>query len=178
MYVFIDESGIHKKDGYSSVVFVCVMVENLIALEKAVFEAEMNFGLFHWTHSSWASRQGFIKRVCKEEFFVKIILVQNPFYEGVFYEDIFKNVFTETNMRAVVIDGKKSKSYEQKIKKILRRNGVSTKKLRTGNDENFPILRVADAIAGAMRYIDEKPRDKYASSIYGHFKRKIVMLVR
>ena len=40
MLIFIDESGIHKKDSNSSVVLVYVMVEDIENIEKAILKAE------------------------------------------------------------------------------------------------------------------------------------------
>ena len=40
MLIFIDESGVHKQDGKSSVVLVYVMVDDVEKLEKSILEIE------------------------------------------------------------------------------------------------------------------------------------------
>ena len=60
-------------------------------------------------------------------------------------------------------------------KKVLRDKGISVKKLKTANDESYPALRVADAIAGAIRYRCENSNDKRIIDIYEKFSKKILI---
>ena len=60
-----------------------------------------------------------------------------------------------------------------RLKKILRDRGISVKKIRTGNDESFPCLRLADAYAGLVRtYWDDK-NNKKAKELYELANKKI-----
>ena len=70
---------------------------------------------------------------------------------------MISNLLTETKLTTIFIDGKKSRRYERRMKKVLRDKGISTKKLKTVNDEGYAGIRVADALAGLFRaYHDDK----------------------
>ncbi len=76
-------------------------------------------------------------------------------------------------MRKIILDGKKPKWYALRLKKVLRDRGISVKKIRTGNDESFPCLRLADAYAGLIRtYWDDKNNQK-AKELYRLASNKI-----
>ena len=86
-----------------------------------------------------------------------------------------QHLVVERNILSLIIDGKKGKSYERKFKKVLRDKGISVKKLKTANDEAYPALRLADAIAGAIRYRYENGGDKKVKDIYERFSKKILI---
>ena len=73
------------------------------------------------------------------------------------FEMIIQSFVTEKYINNIVIDGKKPKWYSSRIKVNLRKKGISVKNLRTGNDRSFPGLRVADGLAGLMRYYYDNP---------------------
>lgn len=89
------------------------------------------------------------------------------------YEYALQHLVIEKNISAIIIDGKKKKSYERKLKKVLRDKGISIKKLKTGNDESYPALRIADAIAGIVRYKNDNPENKDILPLYNLIKTKI-----
>ena len=60
----------------------------------------------------------------------------------------------------MIIDGRKPQYYIHQLKKILRDKGTSVKKIRTVNDEAYPLVRLADAIAGVSRAAYEEPQGK------------------
>jgi hypothetical protein len=59
----------------------------------------------------------------------------------------------------------------------LRDKGISVKKLKTGNDESYPALRIADAIAGIVRYKNDNPENKNVSYLYDLIKNKILITI-
>jgi len=177
MYIFIDESGVHKKEGKSSIALVYLSTENISSLERKVIKTESSLGIasFHWAHSSWPVRKKFIEALCKENFSLKIAFIKNPFHESKDYEYALAHLIIEKDISNIIIDGRKSKTYERKIKKILRDKGISVKKLKTANDEAFPALRVADAIAGVARCHNDNPEDERANDLYAKISAKILI---
>lgn len=167
MLIFIDESGIHKNIGKSSVALVYVMVEDMENVEKAILKAEkfLKIASFHWPRHIWKIRFDFIKMLIKENFTVEAAIIKNPFNENSFEETI-KHLLIEKKVKKIILDGKKPKWYALRLKKVLRDRGISVKKIRTGNDESFPCLRLADAYAGLIRaYWDDKSNQK-AKELY------------
>ena len=174
MIVFIDESGVHKKDGKSSVVLVYIMVKDAESVEKAISNAEDRLRIreFHWPRHMWKIRLKFIELLIKEDFIVKAAIIRNPFNKDSF-EEAIKSLLIEKRIRKIVIDGKKPKWYSLRLKKVLRDRGVSVKKIRTGSDKSFPCLRLADAFAGLIRaYWDDKDNEK-AKKLYKLASKKI-----
>ncbi len=177
MYIFIDESGVHQQDKKSVIALVYVAVENSATLGDAVLRIEKEIGInsFHWPHSAWPVRNKFVEKIVSQNFSAKVALIKNPFNLDQAYEYALKHLVIEKDLQAVVIDGKKNRSYERKLKKVLRDKGISIKKLRTGNDESYPALRVADAIAGIIRYRDEFPDNQKIGYLYDKIKTKILI---
>ncbi len=177
MYVFLDESGVDKKMGKSSIALVYLEVNDIERLENSVLKAEKDAGIqvFHWAHSTWNVRGKFVEEICKQNFSVKIALIKNPFYADKAYEYALQHLVIEKNIYNLVIDGKKSRTYERKLKKVLRDKGISIKKIKTANDESSPCLRVADAIAGIARYKYENPENKNILYLYNLISRKILI---
>jgi hypothetical protein len=89
MLVFIDESGIHKKDGKSSVVLVYVVVDNVENIERTILKTEKSLRItsFHWPRHIWKIRFNFIRALVRENFLVKAAIIDNPFSKASF-EDV------------------------------------------------------------------------------------------
>jgi len=178
MIIFIDESGVHKQDGKSSVALVYVMVDDVEKIERAVIKAEKELRItsFHWTRHIWKIRQEFVQALQKENFTVKAAIVQNPFSNKRF-EEAVEALLTERKITKIVLDGQKPKWYLRRLKKVLRGRGISVKKIRAGNDRSFPCLRLADAYAGLVRaYWDDK-ENKKAKEVWKIANKKITTQV-
>lgn len=78
----------------------------------------------------------------------------------------------ERSLERLHIDGKKGKNYERILKKLLRDKGITVKKLRTVNDMSYPCIRIADAVAGAVRYYLDNP-SRQANKLYKALEPKI-----
>lgn len=177
MLIFIDESGVHKQDGKSSVALVYVMVDDAEKLEQSILETEkaLNITSFHWPKHIWKIRQKFIQALQKENFTVKAVIIQNPFSEKKF-EEAIKELLIEKKVNKIIIDGKKPRWYLLRLKKILREKGISVKKIRAGNDKSFPCLRLADGYAGLIRaHWDDEANEK-ATELYKIASKKITTL--
>jgi hypothetical protein len=179
MYIFVDESGIDKQEGESSVVLVYLEVNKIDSFQKNILDIENSLTIqyFHWAYCKWDIREAFIKEISKDDFSIKIALIKNPFIERSAYEYALSHLIIEKNITNIIIDGKKSKKYERKFKKILRDKGISVKKLRTGNDESYPALRVADAIAGLVRYCNNNKNNERANNLYKYISKKVLITI-
>ncbi len=179
MFVFIDESGIHKQDGQSATALVYVEVEHADKVDRAVLGAEKKLKIkpFHWKEQGWKVRHSFLESIIKENFEVKIFVFKNPFTEDKL-ERAWKHLFVEKNIAKIVIDGDKPLRYVHRLKKLLRDHGLSVKKIRMGNDRAFPCLRLADLFAGATRAYFDEPENKRAKKLYDlAYKRITTQLV-
>ncbi|MDD5463579.1 MAG: DUF3800 domain-containing protein [Candidatus Moranbacteria bacterium] len=174
MHIFVDESGIHKETGKSSVALVYVLTEDVKFLNEAIIGAEKSLRIknFHWTDCSWKIRVEFFKFILKENFSVRVSIIRNPFNKNDFEESI-KLLLLEKKFKKVVIDGKKPKWYALKMKKLLRDSGISVKKINMANDEAYPCLRLADAYAGLSRAYWEGRENKNVDSLYEIARKKI-----
>jgi len=179
MHIFLDESGTDKQHGKSSVALVCIATDRLSLLQSSILSIEHKLGIvpFHWSKSSWDIRQRFIKAVAREEFSIRAALIKNPFDPEYAYISVVKNLLVGSDVHSLVIDGRKSRSYERRLKKAIRDKGISIKKLRTANDLAFPALRLADAVAGIIRYHADFPTHRIASLIYKKISRKIFLVL-
>ncbi len=177
MIVFIDESGIDKTSGHTSVVFVYLEIKNLEVFNGQVEEIEKRMGIdyFHWADERWVNRKRFLNKLFKLNFKLKSCKIINPSNISQKFEIVIQSFVVEKNISHIVIDGKKPKWYSSRIKVNLRQRGVSVKKLRTGNDKSFPGLRVADGLAGLMRYYYDNPSIDETSILVRKFaKEKLI----
>jgi hypothetical protein len=175
MYIFIDESGIHKDAGLFSVALVYVEKKNIELFNKVILqaEAELHIHDFHWSKRDWGSREKYAAAILYAPFFVKIAILPNPFSNTMLYEDVFKHLLAKKDRISVVIDGKKSTAYEKQLKKAFKSIGISGVALSTGNDRGHSGLRIADLFAGMCRYYFENPHNKHISKLYKMLKKKI-----
>ena len=126
MLIFIDESGIHKKEKHSVIVLVYVCVENIENLEREIekIEKDLNIINFHWSDFGskfgWQIRREFLERASKLNFTFKIAIIKNPIYFPVTFKYCFEYLIIEKKIKKIVIDGKKPKWYEKQFKKTLR----------------------------------------------------------
>jgi hypothetical protein len=160
MYVFIDESGTNKPSGQC--VFVAVLIEahKLADVSDMIEVAEglSKTNIFHWRGKPPAVREEFITLLSRIDFVARYVVLNSPLKN---YNDVLKDLLISSclgiNMTKIIVDGRKSKSYERHLKMVLRSNGVSTKKLKTAADEAYPGIRVADALAGLIRTHSNRP---------------------
>jgi hypothetical protein len=179
MYIFLDESGTHRQEGISTIALVYLAIENINTFQNAIISIEKEIGknTFHWSHSLWSDKAKFITAISKQQFIIKVAIIKNPFYANSAYRFALGELVVEKKVTAIIVDGKKEKSYDRKLKKVFRDKGVSVNKLRTANDESYPALRAADAIAGLIRYRHENPNDAQANTLYQKIMKKIIAII-
>lgn len=173
MVIFIDESGTHKQSDHSTIVLIYVEVPNVETFEKAVEQIESKLGIkyFHWTDERWEKREKFLTKLLLLDFRLKVAVLENPIHLSKSLEDALKHLVIEENIKKIVIDGRKPKWYSQKLKKVLRDKGVSVRKIVTvRKEDSSPGVRVADCLAGLIRYFYDNP-DSLAKSWYRKLKK-------
>src|SRR6266496_1713903 len=165
MIISIDESGIHKQDGKSVIALVYVAVKDLEATEQLVLRAEQSAGIhgFHWAHRNWQMRKNFIEGIAKRDFKIKIAYVTNPIKLDKALAEALQHLLAERHISQILIDGDKPKAYARQLKKVLRDKGITVRKIRSVKDESYPVIRIADAVAGAARATYDEPSGKAAS---------------
>jgi len=182
MIIFIDESGVHKSIDFSTISFVYVCFDNLVDMEKKILEIENNLNIqsFHWSEygskNGWIIRENFLIEISKLDFTFKISIFKNPVNFSEKFENTFMHLIVENRIKKIIIDGKKPRWYENRLKKVLRDKNISIKKIKTGNDVSNPGLRVADALAGLYRSHYDNPTDK-TRKIIKLFSNKITVQI-
>lgn len=175
MYIFIDESGIHKPIGKATFSVVYVEIKNLEETRKGLIDINQKMGInsFHWAEQRWTYRAKYLKRVLAQlDFTFKIAIFENPVDSDMAFSRIFEHLIREDNIKSISIDGKKPKWYENKLKKELRKHGVKVRKLRTVKNEiSEPILQLADALAGFSLYVYENQNDKVNKRLLEKFRK-------
>jgi Protein of unknown function (DUF3800) len=174
MIIAIDESGVHAQTGKSVIALVCVESKCTVKVEALISKAELRSGIktFHWSKRNWEMRRAFIQTVAPGEFKLKLAYVQNPIILGDAILSALPILLSDQRISMILIDGDKSKIYSKKLKKVLRDRGVSAKKIRFVNDESFPVVRLADAVAGLARAANELPEGK-ASELFSQIQDKV-----
>jgi hypothetical protein len=94
MYIFIDESGIHKNVDYSVYVLVLIEVENYDSFNKNILKLEDELGIkeFHWAETVWCVKEKFIQKVLKLDFKIKAAVLNNPINPHVELERTFSHM--------------------------------------------------------------------------------------
>lgn len=159
MLVFIDESGTNKGSGHSAFALVYVVVSDYAHFQSSVqaIEKELGIEYFHWAKCAPPVRQKFFERLAKLDFTAKVAIVRNPSFPDGDLERLLPHMLIEKNIHSIMLDGEKPVWYTRKLKKILRDKGITTKKLKSVDDESSAGIRVADAVAGLARaYYDQK----------------------
>lgn len=173
MIIFIDESGIHKKEGHSTTAVVYVEVTRLEDLERdlKLIEQSLRIRSFHWADERWLIRNKFLSSIVKLDFNVKVAVFENPKNVGEMLEVVFRHLITEKNIKNILIDGKKPRWYELRLKKVLRDKGVSIRKLRTVKSDTNLGIQLADAMAGLVRYHFDNPGAPDAKKWFNKFRK-------
>lgn len=173
MVIFIDESGTHKQADHATIALVYVEVSNLEKFEKSIedIEKKLNIRYFHWTDERWSKREKFLDRLLQLDFVLKVAILENPAHLSKSLEEALKHLIVEEHIRKIIIDGRKPKWYLLRLKKVLRDKQISIKKITAvRKEESSPGIRVADCLAGLIRYYYDNP-DSVAKDWYAKLKK-------
>lgn len=178
MFIFIDESGIHKRIDHSSFALVYVGIKDEKLINRKIESIEKSLGIhnFHWadfgSERGWSIRKSFVMKILKLPFYFKYSIVHNPIYPQRELNESIVSLLTEDDIDSVYIDGKQPRWYEIQVKKSLQAKGFSVRKLKTVRSESYPAIRLADALANVVRlYHDDST--KTAKELYELIKFKI-----
>ena len=111
---------------------VYIEVCGLPGFEEKILKIENKLKIlpFHWAENGWKVREKFIKSMASLDFTYKVAILRNPICLPKKLEKVLLHLVVEKNIRKIIIDGKKPRWYERKLKKILRDKGISVKKLK------------------------------------------------
>lgn len=167
MVIFIDESGTHKQIDHATMTVVYVEIIQLEKFQEDLKEIvkKLKLEYFHWADAGWEVRSKFIKEIISLDFKFKVAVFKNPVHLEKMIEAVFSQLITEQNISKILIDGKKPRWYERKMKKVLRDKGLAVKKLRTVRSISEPGIQLADALAGLVRYCYDNPNEELAQSL-------------
>ena len=174
MDVYIDESGIHKQTGHSSIAVVYLEIFDLTEFDRKFKRILKRLDLqeFHWADQGWKVKIKFIDEILDLNFIFKVAIFSNPANPRKMLEIVLQHLITEKNIRIIIIDGKKSRTYEHDLKKAMRSKDISIKKLRTVRSETAYVgIQLADCLAGLMRYFEDNPDSKDAKALISKLTR-------
>jgi hypothetical protein len=176
--VYIDESNISSSVGHSTYasIFIMYMKKEFISNEINNIENILKISYIHWVDMPWKLRVKFAERIKNIDFVSNVSLYNNPIIQENALESFLTQVLnTENKIYRIIIDGKKGKRYEQKLKSKLKNHGFIFNNVMFLNDKTEIFLRLADFIAGLIRsHADDK--NIYNEYMVNILKRKIKIL--
>lgn len=176
--IAIDESNTHQQTGKSTIVLVYVLTKNATKLEEKILRTEKQLKIlpFHWARHDWLTKEKFIRSVKDCDFSIKVALIKNPIKSlPKALEWLLQHLITEQEINKIIIDGKKPKWYSRQLKKLLRDKHITVKKLNTVNSKSYPLIRLADCLAGIIRYYYNNSKAKDAKRLFNLIKNKIAL---
>ena len=173
--VYIDESNIMAKTGHSVYVgiYIHLLYKDEVSEKIKYIEKDLKISYLHWVDMPWKLRIKFAQKIKHLGFISKIVIYKNPIIEGTTLEDfLLKIIQTEDCIFKIIIDGSKGKKYLNKLKRVLKDNGVKFYKINFADDKREPVVRMADFMAGMYRsFLDNKSKENIY--IYELLKHKI-----
>ena len=176
--IYVDESNILSKTGHSVYVGVFIFYVHKDIISDKVFsiESDLKISYTHWSEMPWKLRMMFAENISNLDFVCKVFICENPITQHKVLQDFLlkiKNI--EDSVIKIIIDGKKGKKAEEKLKKFLKNNGFNPGDLKFVDDKKEVLVRLADFIAGTYRsYLDNKNKENVY--IFNLLKHKIKIL--
>lgn len=168
--IYIDESNILSNSGNS--VYVCLHIKYLnkdvIGNKILKIEKDLKISYIHWVDMPWKLRIKFAEKIRNLDYYCKIVVYKNPIIQNTALENfLIKTLKDENVVFKIVIDGKKTKRYVNKLKTVLKDSGLKFNKIKFIDDKTEPLIRLADFMAGMYRsYIDTKnDKNRYIYNI-------------
>jgi hypothetical protein len=87
---------------------------------------------------------------------------------------LLPHILVERDIFSVIVDGAKSRPYEHRLKKVLRNQAMSAKKVKVVSDDIEPCLRLADMVAGLVRSWYDSNGTRYATQYISLLKKIII----
>jgi hypothetical protein len=174
--VCIDESGITSKNGHSTFALVYIEYVNEEDFNKKVLEIEKAHKIdkIHWSEMSWKIRKSIAVEIAKLNFKSRVSVFKNPInIDESLFLSIKYLILSEDKIKNIYIDGDKPEKFIGKIKNILRSKNLSVKNIKTIHDEKVAGLRIADFVAGAVRFYFDNQNNENALELFRKLKNKI-----
>jgi len=160
MIIYIDESGTHLGAKHSTLALVYIKVDNAETFDKKIIETESELKItnFHWKDEKWETREKFVNFLLKQNFNFKVAVSHEPHKFVKRFPDILSHLLIDDEIKKIVIDGEKPRWYTMGLKTTLRQRKISVEKVVAARKESsYPGLRVADCLAGLVRYGYDNP---------------------
>jgi hypothetical protein len=158
--VYIDESNILAKTGHSvyAAIYIRFLNKDSVADKIKNIEKDLKIPYLHWAEMPRKLRMKFAEKIKGLDFICKLIICQNPINQSMTLEYfLLKIIDTEDSILKITIDGNKGKKYLNKLKKVLKDNGLKFYKINFADDKREPLVRLADFMAGMYRsFLDNK----------------------
>lgn len=172
---YIDESNILSQKGNSVYIILYIIYSNKDTIGQGIkdIEKKLKISYLHWVDMPWKLRINFAKRIKNLNFTCTMIVYKNPIIQDKTLENFLITVLkNEKDVFKIVIDGRKTKKYVNKLKIVLKDSGLKFNKIKFIDDKTEPLIRLADFMAGMYRsYIDcQNDKNTY---IYNLLKHKI-----
>ena len=174
--IYIDESGISKGDGYSTIACIVIVSDTDLTEKIKKIEKDNNIEVLHWKEMSWRVRDKVIRDIVKLPIKARVFVCKNPSNIPKYMKDYLLPLISNENIKNIYIDGKKNRSFKNNFKSGLRANSISTKDLFFVNDEDEPLVRVADIVAGCVRYYYDNQGLGKVENLYRSLKKNIIEL--
>lgn len=152
--VYIDESGVSRKVGYSVYCLVLLPKIAKIVLDEKIsaFEQKHKISPFHWREQSWNIKLKFLHFTKKiDSWNCLIAVVDNKKHPFVTPEQIIAKALLGNLVGTMYIDGKKTRKYIHAVKQSLKESGLQISKLKMVRSSSCGGLRIADSVAGLFR---------------------------
>ena len=160
LYCYVDETG---QDTQGKLFSVCCTI--IVRFERLIQFEELILGIERISRkkSKWQKTDKYVKQA-----FLKTLLAHTPSLKNHIYIQHFFNIkaFTEATTeaisRSIIVSGNQHfpaivyidglpKKLTPTVAVLLRRRGIATEKVKGLKDEQSPLIRLSDAIAGFVR---------------------------
>ncbi len=174
--VCIDESGITSKNGHSTFALVYIEYSCEEEFDSSVIAVEEKYRIdkIHWSEMSWKVREKVASDISKLDFKSRVSIFKNPInVDESLLLSIKYLILSEDKIKNIYIDGDKPEKFVGKIKNILRSKNLPVKNVKGLDDKKFSGLRVADFVAGCVRYYYDNPESDNSIKVFNIMKSRI-----
>jgi len=165
VYCYTDESG---QDTKSKIFIIGVLaVENKDEAEKWAGQLDSHKKALKWYKTHYKNKIKFLQELAQTDFLFYIYVRIFPkATDGQDYNQLFlaglKDILKELKGKEInlIIDGKVKRAILLQTGSFLRRGGITVNKVTNADDKKVPLIRIIDAVVGAVRdYWEGENRD-------------------
>jgi hypothetical protein len=177
LYCYVDETGQDTK-GEWFLVAVIVLADKKEKVEKNLLEFEHQSGKHKtkWHKAKHRQRQSYLDKIISDKE-LKNCFYYSAYKNTILYADLVAlttakailDKAEENYSASIVVDGLRP-NLENGFAVSLRKLKIKTSKVKGARDENSPLIRLADSIAGLAR--DALENKEWAKKYFAMFVRK------